>query len=184
MNDGAVRLKALGLSLGKIAEELGKLGLTVTKMAVSRWIRGERVPTLEARAVLEKPPFGIDPKAWDSAAGPAGAKKARAPAPPSPPSAPAGAVANAPELAQDLLTRIQRWREQSEVDGTPAAQAQLAALEMRAIQQLAGLTGQAAAPEAELVRSPAWKKLKAELLGALERFPDALAAVVQVLGAT
>lgn len=182
MNAGASKLRDSGVSLAKCVEALGKAGVTVTRKTVSVWRDGSRVPSDEARAVFAKAPFRIPVGSWEVAGG---RRKASDPPPPptapAPPPSPPAASTSASDLAEDLLTRIQRWRLDAESTSTsPLAKKQLAELEMRAIAEFARFTG-AATPETVLLKSPAWGRLKSRLLSALRAHPDALQAVEDAL---
>lgn len=185
MNPGAKRLAALGLTCTEIVEKVAASGHQVSRMAASRWQTGKKLPAREAREALLKA-FGIPVEAWDG-----GARAKPAPAPvvapvPTPPPTPVPSMVpmqppsdepTAAELARDLLTRIQLYREQSEMT-TLGVQAHrtLAEMEGKAIERYAKLTGQAAT-EREILSSPHFTKVLDEMFRVLEKFPDALRAL-------
>lgn len=174
-NDGAKRLRAAGTSLNAVVALLSKSGVKVTRTAVGYWRDASRLPEPMARDAMAKPPLKIPVTAWDSSG---------KPRPPTPPVEKGEAMPEptqtAAALAQDWLTRISRWRNQAELTDS-ASQVQLAKLEMQGIKEFAALTGQEATPETTLLRSPAWTKLSAKILDALERHPEALRAVREAL---
>jgi hypothetical protein len=104
-----------------------------------------------------------------------------------PDSSPAGGVTvttmrSAADLAEEQLAEIQVYRQQfrdSKLDIRAAAL--LADMEGKAIERYARLTGEVPSPETVLARSPAWQRLRDKVFGALERFPDATRAVLEVL---
>jgi hypothetical protein len=192
-NEGAALLKARGGSRGALVALLGAAGVHAVRATVGNWRDARTKPGPEARAVMAKPPLKIPPDAWDRTAGDVVGPANRAAAPPTPPILPPAlreakreaippAEETAADLAQGLLTRIQILREQFETTslGIPARK-QLAEMEGAAIERYAKLTGQSATPESQLLRSPAWAKLSAKVLDALEAYPDALRAVREAL---
>jgi hypothetical protein len=204
LNAGAAALAASGFSLTKLEGVFAEAGCPVARSTLSRWRKGEKLPGDSSREVLARPPTNIPVDAWDRASPtaaktktPAAGRNGRANAsraadgpsePPAPRSPRGGSAAaegtRASDLAEDLLARIRRWREQSEIDGTARGQQQLAELEMKAIKQFADLTGQVATSEAVLVKSAAWKRVVSRLTGVLERHPAALREVIAMLEAT
>jgi transcriptional regulator with XRE-family HTH domain len=193
VNAGAEALRAKKWSLSEVVTRLGKLGVAVTKMTVSRWQRGIDSPSAEARAAMARKPFEIDPTLWDKSSG-APVEKTLGPsdppptlAPSAPDSSPASGVTvttmrSAADLAEEQLAEIQVYRQQfkdSKLD--MKARSLLADMEAKAIERYAKLTGQTAAPETVLVKSPAWTKLRDKILEVLMRHPDAARAVLKAL---
>ncbi len=189
MNRGAQMLADSGLSSGALGSLLAERGVNVSRQACHLWAKGKRLPGLDARDALAQAPPGIAPTAWDEQPPPPAANAPQAPASPEREGIAAPPVAssdtpNAVELQRDLVTRIQRWRNEAEygANTSPAARAQLVTLEQRAIRELARLTGQDA-PEADLLRSRQWALVSDGIVEALVKFPDAARAVKEVLRA-
>lgn len=193
-NAGAEALKGKKWSLGAVVTRLEQLGVTVSKMSVSRWQRGIDSPSADARAAMARKPFDILPTLWDQSPGrpvervlgPSDGPPA--PVPPAPDSAPAGPVVStmrsAADLAEEQLAEIQLYRRQfQDAKLDMKARSLLADMEAKAIERYAKLTGQTAAPETVLVKSPAWTKLRDKVLEVLVRHPDAARAVLEALEA-
>lgn len=191
LNEGAVKLRASGKSAAEIAAFLARRGVNVTRQTASNWRAGKTLPPDEARAAFAGAPFRIPTVAWERPAkAPDGVMTGGSPS--KPPGRPGGPTAghggpgdrrSAAELAAGLLARIEGFRARAEAEGTPAAAARLCALEGRAIERLAKLTGEGASPEGELVRSPQWARLRAEILGAVGKHPAAARDLLAALEA-
>jgi hypothetical protein len=187
MNAGAVQLSALEFSCSEVVAKLKTAGLTVSRMSVSGWQTGKKKPAPAARAAIAEA-LKIPVSAWDSDAHPkAGTAAGRdadlvddhtvafAPTRPLPTSSLADPTAA--DLAHDLMTRIQLFREQSEMSDLGIhARKMLAEMEGKAIERYAKLAGQSTS-ERDLLRSPFFTKVLDEMVAALEKFPDALRAL-------
>lgn len=179
---------------------LGSMGFKVAPQAVGRWRSGKRAPVQAARDVMAKPPLSIPLEAWDSEGGERGVLQAatmeiRLPGPAprgdplassgryettaGPPSPEEPAPPTAVALQKELLERIQDYRAEALARGRTIQAAALISHEQRAIAELAKLTGEAGAPESVLVKSPAWVKLRGELLAALEGAGEAVVRAVR-----
>jgi hypothetical protein len=173
LSEGARRLKALKVSDAALATMLGSMGFKVAPQAVGRWRSGKRAPVQEARDVMARPPLSIPLEAWDGE-GERGVLPPDDDVPPRAPRAPPHDVPPDPakpsarQLQEELLERIQDYRTEAIAKGRTIQAAALISHEQKAIAELAKLTGESGAPESVLVKSPAWVKLRAELLVALE----------------
>jgi hypothetical protein len=201
LNRGAAKLRKSGRSAAEIAALLADRGVEVTRMTASNYRRGRTVPPENVRAIFAAAPFYIPITAWDRPAPAAPAlavpKKAAPPrvipkktasVPPAAARTLGGPAAtrdtrSAATLAAELLTRIEAWREAAERDGTPAAAHRFAQLEGRAIERLAKLRGEAVGTEGELVRSPQWVRLRAEILSVVGEHPPTARKLLAVLEA-
>lgn len=86
--------------------------------------------------------------------------------------------------AEALIAHIRRFRFAAETDPTasPTERAKLLEVSSRAVERLYRLTGEIAnLPEARILASPGWGRIKAALVAALEPHPEALAAAVAAL---
>lgn len=172
MNAGAAKLAAVELSISEIIERLKAEGVSVTGPAVSRWQHGKRVPRGEDRRALSRA-FGIPTGAWDEEPEAPGAPAAAA----SSPRPIASADPTAADLARDLLTRIQLYREQAETTQLGVqARKMLAEMEGSAIERYARLSGNRSS-ERDMVASPQFKRLLEEMFRALAPYPDAMRAL-------
>ena len=191
VNLGASKLRDSGRSAAEIAAFLAGRGVEITRMTASNYRRGRTVPPENVRAVLVDAPFYIPTDAWDRPIAPSQAPEVDAATVPATdvggraddPPATRGDRSSA-TLAAELLTRIEGWRAQAEREGTPAAAARFAALEGRAIERLAKLRGEATAPEGELVRSPQWARLRAQILDVVAYHPETARRLLAVLEAS
>jgi hypothetical protein len=191
LNRGAAKLRKSGQSAAEIATFLEDRGVEVTRMTASNYRRGRTVPPENVRAIFAAAPFYIPIAAWDRPAPAAPAlvvPQKTASVPPASARKPGGPAAtrdtrSAATLAAELLTRIEAWREAAERDGTPAAAHRFAQLEGRAIERLAKLRGEAVGTEGELVRSPQWARLRAEILAVVGEHPPTARKLLAVLEA-
>ncbi len=174
-NAGATKLASLGLSCAEVVERLKAAGFATSRISVSRWQNGKTKPEAEARTYIERA-FGIESTVWDGGAPPKPAPSAPATIP-APPAVPTSTDPTASELARDLLTRIQLYREQFETTnlGVQGRKA-LAEMEGKAIERYAKLSGQAAT-EREILSSPHFTKILDDIFAVLEKHPDAMLAL-------
>lgn len=181
-NAGGVALARLGKTSAEIGAEVGR-----SKMAVGRWISGERRPSPPDRERMHAI-YKIETSLWDE-------KPAKRPPKPAPaaPSVVAetlddvgvvgGAIASARALQEELNLEIASLQVDREAgSATPAERTrrmrELGALTM----QLAEITGQLDLGRV-ILKLPMWKRLETEMLEALKPFPDAAKAVAERLEA-
>jgi hypothetical protein len=188
-NQGSDALRAVGLSVEKMRVLLASNGFETTTKSLSGWRDGSNKPRSEARQAMLKV-WSVPLDTWDKPVGEGAAEprplpvKASTPIPdaPPPPLDPEGGFENAEELAKDYLDRCRSWRTSTEgAEYTDAQRRHYAGLERQAIQLYAKVSGQAEATENQLVRSPQWARLKAEILRVLEQHPKAAKAVLLAL---
>lgn len=205
LSRGAVALKNCGKSLAQIARMTG-FSYTV----VNNWVRGHRTPGDPARGVIEEK-LGISRWMWDepapaidNLASPKGSlldaidpstKPLKVPSTQDGRNA-GSAVSTFKSLAEGsivveprneaeaLVAHIRRYRLDAEQNPTlsPTERAKVLETASRAVERLYRLTGEVAnIPDARILASPAWGRIKAAVAGALESHPDALAAVTDAL---
>lgn len=181
-NAGGVALARVCKASSEIGEALGR-----SKVAVGRWISGERRPSPADRERMREL-YKIDPSLWDEK------PSKRAPKVASEPSTIAaetlddvgvvgGAIASARALQEELNLEIAALQsDRADKSATPAERTrrmrELGALTM----QLAEITGQLDLGRV-ILKLPMWKRLETEMLEALKPFPDAAKAVAERLEA-
>lgn len=174
-NQGAAALAAADT----ITETARKLGCSTRQ--VSRWRSSQQLPDERSRQTLERV-YGIPRAAWDQPVAhipTAPSSPAVAPLPPEPLAAAAGDGA-APESAEDRLrAQLERLRQQRET-ATGRQLVELEKLELAASRALARAEG-VELDGRRIVKSRAWETIEVLITGALEPWPDALAAVARAL---
>lgn len=179
-NAGGQALARLGKSGTEIGESLGR-----TKVTVSRWISGARIPEPDDRTQLQAK-WGIDPSLWDMPP-PTRAKASSAAAPPVPPSPirevlddagiAAGALASLRAIQEQVDVEIALLRDEREEGSTPTER-------RRSLRELGKLALELAEGTGQLdlgrimMRLPIWKRAMAELKETLKPYPEAAKAVV------
>lgn len=187
----SVALAQCGESPEQVARRAG------AKLArVYQWLRGERRPGVAWRERIHDL-YGISPEHWDLPIEfePGGANLlAQLDSPPAPVvqeetrpksdsvrvQAPAGAPQSAAETADLLLSQVQAFRSRVEVDPVLTLSEKAKVLKTCAdtLSQVYKLTGAASEmPESKLLKTPAWRRVEAALVAALEPWPEALRAV-------
>ncbi len=174
---GSVALKQSGRSLKQIARETG-----CSYSQAGLWSSGHRKPPDTWRAKLKKH-YGIASEAWDEAPPTAGGLLARLGAPPSePPQAPPapGLPTTVRGAAESMIKQIRELQEKAATDPllTPDERGKTLARAATILTSVARLTGEAGdIPEAKILRTPAWGRIRDAMLVALTPWPDALRAV-------
>lgn len=164
MSISAARLAALPIAGKVVAERIG-----VTAVAVSRYRSGQRTPTAELAAKLETE-FGIPADGWSEPVTSAQPEQA----------ALGGDHAERTKrLAAELLEALEaEVRAVRGDDGLTHLERTRRLTQLaQAVQRIGPLTGATLAlSEEQILRSPAWRKLKEDLLEMLAEFPDAAIA--------
>lgn len=177
---GAFELSKVGGDLATIAHTCG-----VSVAAVSQWRAGLRTPSDVNRKLLHKQ-YAIDPKAWDQPM----PQQARKQVPDVAPiavtdlaSAQAAIVAEAGRQLAILQAAV------SSIASDPLASPQevirSSSDAAKALALLGKLTGTTLdiSPK-QMLASPAWRQIEAQIVAALEPWPDALEALAAALGGT
>lgn len=185
MNVGAKTLESLDLGGTAVIEKLKAQGCEPSQASVSQWKSGFRRPTPSARRAMSRA-FGIPTVAWDEdvvvpdpAPAPSIAVEKQEAVGPSVQRAllPSNEDPTAAELARDLLTRIQLFREQSETTSLGVqGRKTLAEMEGKAIERYSRLSGQSMT-EREVIGSPHFRRVLDEMFAVLEKYPEALRAL-------
>jgi transcriptional regulator with XRE-family HTH domain len=185
-NEGQRLLLASGKSLNQIAIAVG-----VTPPAAAHWAHGRRVPKGEAARKLQEL-YGVPPDAWNRPPASGAAAPGQAPRgagrPRKEPDAPLRDVPPMPPVsADDPLAACRALMERASagiaLQGLSPSEAKswqdqlLAAIKMAQHLQHAE-----AIREDTIARTPAYRAMVTRILNTLEEYPDALEAVVQVLG--
>lgn len=176
---GSAGLARTGLSQQDIgARVAAKTKKTVSHVAVGKWLRGESKPDPDKRAALKKL-FGIEPTSWDEA----GETKSK----PEPAHKKTGrTVEPIPEgvagKAQWLEKRVHNLMSELETDAesTPLERARVMASLASTLNLIAKITGQMDLG-ARFFQLPMWKNVERAIEAALEKYPDAAAAVGNAL---
>lgn len=198
---GSVALKQCGDEPTKIAIRTG-----ASYPVIHNWMGGHRKPNDEWRVVLEKT-YQIKRTWWeeeplatlhsvptggflDKISGPV-LHRSQPPGPP-PMSAQEGvSVVGGPAVpidargeAQTLVAQIRKFRAQVDTDPVESLSSKAKIIHgvTADLDRLFRLTGEAAnIPEARILASPGWGRIRAAIVAALESHPAALAAVVAAL---
>lgn len=202
-NRGAVALRQCGASYQQVAARIGASPLTV-----HNWTRGHRKPGPEWRKLLAKL-YAIEPAWWDepikAKAAPSGGLLDVLPVvaqidPSVEPTVSVGRASDGRGIAftatlattpvdprseaAALVSHIRQYRVQVETDPvlTLTEKAKILEIASRGVERLYRLTGEVAViPEAKILASPSWARIKAALVAALEPHPEALRAVEAAL---
>lgn len=174
-NAGAAALQAGGWSLDRIATDC-----EVGRTTADRWRRGEKVPNADARVRLSRPPYRIARDAWDwTPEQPKKTKPRKHAASRETPAARSDRV----DTASELRDQVARYRLMLEDDRlSPDARVKAERGLSTVLTALARLDG-IQITESTIVRHPAFRRVMAAVLSALEPFPAALRAVADVLHA-
>ena len=163
------------LSLSEVGKQVGLAKVTVRSHSI-----GEYLPRPEQQREYMRV-LGIPPAAWTR---PPGAPTRPAEdAPPRPPAAPqSSSVGSSLDEAMAYLLRVQEARQQAEADGVPGDALKWAALEHKAIEQVAKLRGDLSpADETRLTQTPRWAAVRGCIIEALRPHPRAREDVIRAL---
>jgi hypothetical protein len=176
---GSVALKNSGRNIDRISRETG-----ASYEQVGQWISGHRKPSAKWRPVLlEK--YKIPIPAWDETPTEGGllANLGKAPPPAAAP-APTEAPANVRGMAESMIRQIRDLQVKAETDPlmTPDDRAKTLARAATVLTAVARLTGEAGdIPEAKLLRTPAFARVRDAMIVALTPWPEAMRAVGEAL---
>lgn len=194
---GAIALRQCGASATQIAARTGAAYPTV-----NNWLKGHRKPGPDLKVMLERF-YAISAPWWDEPASvstnpgqgglldkvlqpvaPVAQVEARRQADSVQVSNPGGGTVDLRSEAQALVEQIRKFRYEAEHDAiaTPTERAKLLGVASSHLVKLFTLTGEVDnIPIGRILASPAWRKIRASLEGALAEHPEALRAVVAAL---